>query len=124
MRRSEAVTPEARDQLRRVYEEVYAEGVLEAAETLVRSGFPGLAAEPGDSTFDVEQVLTATPECIAAAGRKQFDEVEADPRDRSREVDYVHLVPAPPGANPTGWVVANLRTEPIDGLQEDRCAAG
>jgi len=118
------VSEESAARLNEIYTEEYAALVVEAYRGLTDEQVATLRDPPGASTFEVEQVLSSTGDCLFVSGRRQYREVQIEPRDRSGEIDFVRLLPdaeTSPG-NPTGWVVADLRTRPLGTQEEDLCA--
>jgi len=119
-----AVSQESVARLNEIYTAEYAPLVVEAYGGLTDEQVRTLRDPPGASTFEVEQVLSSTGDCLFVSGRRQYREVQIEPRDRSGEIDFVRLVrdaEISPG-NPTGWVVADLRTRPLGTQEEDLCA--
>ncbi len=119
-----AVSDDAAAQLNEIYTEEYAALVAEAYAGITDEQVQALRDPPGDSTFEVEQVLSASADCLFVSGRRQYRKVQIEPRDRTGEIDFVQLVRDAETSpdNPTGWVVADLRTRPIGTQEEDLCA--
>lgn len=118
------VTPEAEGMVRALYAEEYAGPLLEAYRADADEGFPGLPSPVGDPTFDVNQVIAASPSCILASGLPDLSgvttAVEADDRE-----EFLWLTPlqGQEQANPTPWEI-RLSIFESEGLPEASQCAG
>lgn len=118
------MTPEAERLLQSLYAEDYLPPVVDAYQTEAAAGFVNVRRPSGDTTFDVHEVISATPTCIFASGLRNFSATAGEPPDRTGEEDFVWLSPSQPqqAGNPTPWKI-ELQLYRTDGLpEEDRCA--
>lgn len=116
----------ARDLLRAIYRPEQTSFQFSVYEEASAEGFPGLRPTPGNQGFAVQDLLSATTECIFVAGQRDFSEVLSAPSELEG-LTYVQLLPRvaaeDPGArNATPWMVGGSERRPDGSVPEDPCA--
>lgn len=118
------VTPQVEALVDAVASPDWAQAELEGLRLQAAEDFPNLRRPPGDSSFRVDRLVTAREECLYVVGLKDFSQVTDPALDRTGQADFVWLTAddEPSPFNPTGWVVAAMRTRSDGGEETDPCA--
>ncbi len=116
--RTRTITQEAYDRLKALYaNNQLLQLVLDALQDEMRSGFVDYKPNPGNKLTTVNQILTATPQCIFVRVHRDYSAVAVDPTAVNPQ--WVSLKPLererdPKKYNPTPWGVV------YDGFTRDR----
>jgi len=118
------VGPQVEALIREVAAPAWAEAELEGLRREPPQDNPIIRRPPGNASFRVERLVTARDDCIYVVGVKDYSLVTDPPLDRTGQTDFIWLTPddEPSRWNPTGWLVAAMRTRTDGGEEADPCA--
>lgn len=120
---AKAVTPEAERLLRALYSDEYVQPLLESYRAEAAQGFPTARNPVGDPTFNVSEVIAATPNCILVGGYSDLSQVVTATQAEPATQEFVWLSPVRKANNPTPWII-RLSIVEREGLPEgEGCAS-
>jgi len=116
--RTKTVPPEDFDRLRAVYgTNELLQLIIDSVQSDLRRGLLGYRLEPGNRVSTVEKILSATPRCVFAQVRRDYQAVSVNPNTVNPQ--WVGIQPGdanrdPAGYNSTQWSLI------YDGFSQDR----
>lgn len=100
------VTQEALAILEEVFAAEYFQLQVDSLVADANAGFPGIAANPGDRLYNVEELLVARTDCVAAVVNTDFSEVVVSaPPPRQLHVELLRGESRLDDLNPTVWQI-------------------